>query len=69
MLRSPRTIRPNVTYPTKIRLVFTAYDPVRGQYRTIPRAAQTTVVEDFGELKRLFDAVWNMMERGTWMKP
>jgi len=42
---------------------------VRGQYRTIPRAAQTTVVEDFGELKRLFDAVWNMMERGTWMKP
>ena len=58
-----------LSYPTKIRIVFTAYRPVKGQYVAIPRAAQTAVVEDFAELKRLFDEVWEVIEKGKWMKP
>lgn len=61
--------RPDLSYPTKIRIVFTAYRPVKGQYVAIPRGAQTAVVENFEELKRLFDEVWEVIEKGRWMKP
>lgn len=67
-MRSPDRPRPALSYPTKIRIVFTAYRPVKGQYVAIPRAAQTAVVENFEELKRLFDEVWEVIEKGRWMK-
>jgi hypothetical protein len=68
-MRSPGKRRPDLSYPTKIRIVFTAYRPARGQYVAIPRGAMTAVVESFDELKRLFDEAWEVIEKGRWMKP
>jgi hypothetical protein len=68
-MRSQGRPRPALSFPTKIRIVFTAYRPVQRQYIAIPRAAQTAVVENFEELKRLFDETWEVIEKGRWMKP
>jgi hypothetical protein len=56
------------SWPNKVRVVFSHYHRESATYRTIPRASMIVVVESHEELQRLYDAMWDVAQRGDWCK-
>lgn len=53
--------------PAKVRIVLTAYSRRAGVYKTIPGAAASAYVNTPTELRRLYNAIWKVIEDGTWL--